>query len=80
MAQFLFIYTHLLSSHRLDNSSALESGGGASFLSTPNNKNALNLVMNVCNEAERAPKNDLNEKNSTLENNKTLQKVKKTYI
>ncbi|KAL1448992.1 hypothetical protein WDU94_000238 [Cyamophila willieti] len=88
-------YTNIMPFHarqqlnRLDNSSSLESGNPAaagntvpsSWTSHPNNKNTLNLVMNVCHETERSPKNDLNEKNSTLENSKnTLQKVKKTYI
>uniref|UniRef100_A0A8D8PZV1 Semaphorin-1A n=1 Tax=Cacopsylla melanoneura TaxID=428564 RepID=A0A8D8PZV1_9HEMI len=84
-------YTNIMPFHarqqlnRLDNSSNLESGAAgtvaSSWTSHPNNKNTLNLVMNVCHETERSPKNDLNEKNSTLENSKnTLQKVKKTYI
>jgi len=50
-------------------------GEGASYLPPcANNKASINLVMNV-------PPKNANDKNSnTSENNKTLQKVKKTYI
>ncbi|KAI5707479.1 hypothetical protein M8J77_003340 [Diaphorina citri] len=86
-------YTNMIPFHphqqlnRLDNSASIETGtgvglGAGGYLNaTPNNKNMLAQLSQALSDTEaRSPKNDLNEKNSAVDNNKTLQKVKKTYI
>ncbi|CAB0009533.1 unnamed protein product [Nesidiocoris tenuis] len=55
--------------------SALNGEGGASYLSPCANNKSINLLVNV------PPKNTIDKNaNTSSDNNKTLQKVKKTYI
>lgn len=62
--------------NRLNESSNIVLAEGGNSNSYLTNKNNINMLVNVSNNKN----NDNNEKNLTLENNKTLQKVKKTYI